>query len=172
MTAPGRLRAALVALLAVVLSAVAFVPPASAASTTTTAPVPKKWDPRLEPIADKVAELRHLEFEHPVAAEFLDDAAFEKEVAVDRSKLTKQDKQDIARSQAQLRAVGLVGAGVDLLGSVESLQQSGVLAYYEPKTKKITVKGTSLDDVSTRVTVAHELTHALQDQHFDLDRLK
>jgi hypothetical protein len=172
MTAPGRLRAALVALLAVVLSAVAFVPPASAASTTTTAPVPKKWDPRLEPIADKVAALRHLEFEHPVAAEFLDDAAFEKEVAVDRSKLTKQDKQDIARSQAQLRAVGLVGAGVDLLGSVESLQQSGVLAYYEPKTKKITVKGTSLDDVSTRVTVAHELTHALQDQHFDLDRLK
>ncbi len=47
-----------------------------------------------------------------------------------------------------------------------------MLAYYDPKTKKITVKGTNLDDVSTRVTVAHELTHALQDQHFDLQKLE
>ena len=34
------------------------------------------------------------------------------------------------------------------------------------------VKGTNLDDVATRVTVAHELTHALQDQHFDLRKLE
>ena len=119
-----------------------------AATTTTTAPVPKQWDPRLKPIADEVAKLRHLKFDHPVAAEFLDEAKFEKKVAVDRSKLTKQDKRDIARSQAELRALGLIGADVDLLGSVESLQQSGVLAYYDPTAKKITVKG-SVDDVST-----------------------
>jgi hypothetical protein len=162
--------AVLVAVLA--LSALAFAPTASAKTTTTTAPIPKKWDPRLKPIADKVAKLRKLSFEHPVAAEFLSDAAFEKKVSVDRGKLTKADKEDIERSQAQLRAVGLIGADVDLLGSFESLQQSGVLAYYDPTTKKITVKGTDLDDVSTRVTVAHELTHALQDQHFDLDKLE
>ena len=46
-----------------------------------------------------------------------------------------------------------------------------MLAYYDPTTKKITVKG-SVDDVSTRVTVARELTHALQDQHFDLVALR
>ena len=58
------------------------------------------------------------------------------------------------------------------LDATSSLQTSGVLAYYSPKTKKITVKGTSTDDISTRVTVAHELTHALQDQHFDLRKLE
>ena len=70
---------------------------AGAAKTATTARHPKSWDPRLEPIANEVAELRKLDFDHPVAAEFLDDAAFEKKVAVDKGKLTKQDKADIER---------------------------------------------------------------------------
>jgi hypothetical protein len=147
--------------------------PAGAKTTTTTtvAPTPKQWDPRLQPIADKVAELRKLRFEHPVAAEFLSDADFEKKVAVDKGKLTKQDKEEIERSQGQLRAVGLIGPDVDIVDAMSSLQTSGVLAYYSPKTKSITVKGTSTDDVATRVTVAHELTHALQDQHYDLRKL-
>ena len=120
----------------------------------------------------EVAELRGLEFEHPVPAEFLDDAAFEKRVTVDKGKLSKADKDDIERSQGQLRAVGLIGPAVDLLDATSSLQTSGVLAYYSPQTKKITVKGKGTGDVATRVTVAHELTHALQDQHFDLRELE
>ena len=147
-----RLRAALVAILVCLVAMSALAPAASARSTPTTAPAPKQWDPRLKPIADKVAELRHLKFDHPVAARFLDDAAFEKKVAVDRSKLTKEDKESIARAQGQLRAVGLIGSDVDLLDATESLQQSGVLAYYDPKTKQITVKGTDLDEVSTRAS--------------------
>jgi hypothetical protein len=68
--------------------------------------------------------------------------------------------------------VGLIGPDVDIVDAMSSLQTSGVLAYYDPSTKKITVKGTSTDDPATRVTVAHELTHALQDQHFDLQKLE
>ena len=33
------------------------------------------------------------------------------------------------------------------------------------------MRGTDLDDVDVRVTLVHELTHALQDQHFDLTKL-
>ena len=83
-----------------VIGAAAVVTPptgAGAAKTATTASNPKSWDPWLEPIANKVAELRKLAFVHPVAAEFLDDAAFDKKVAIDKGKLTKQDKADIAR---------------------------------------------------------------------------
>ena len=145
---------------------------AKASGSTTTVAIPKEWDSRLAPIATEVAKLRGLEFEHPVAAEFLDDAAFEKRVAIDKGKLSKSDKEDIERSQGQLRAVGLIGPDVDIVDAMSSLQASGVLAYYSPKTEKITVKGTSTDDVATRVTVAHELTHALQDQHFDLSKLE
>ena len=93
-------------------------------------------------------------------------------MAVDKGKLTKQDKADIERAQGQLRAIGLIGPDVDIVDAMSSLQTSGVLAFYDPETKKITVKGKSIDDPATRVTVAHELTHALQDQHFDLQKLE
>ncbi len=141
--------------------------PAGAASKP-----PAAWDARIKPIAVKVEALRGLKFDHPVEVDFLSDAAFEKKVAIDKGKLSKQDKQEIETTQSQLRAVGLIGAGVDIVDATSSLQTSGVLAYYDPKAKKVTVKGSSVDDVGLRVTLAHELTHALQDQHFDLQNLE
>jgi hypothetical protein len=50
---------------------------------------------------------------------------------------------------------------------VKTLATSIDLAFYNQKTKEISVRGTKLD-VSHDVTIVHELTHALQDQHFDL----
>ncbi len=138
----------------------------------TVAPTPKRWDPRIAPIAREVEKLRKLSFEHPVAVKFLSEAAFEKKVAVDKGKLTAADKRDAEQSQSQLRAVGLIGNDVDLLDATSSLQKSGVLAYYDNTTKSVTVKGKKLDDIATKVTLAHELTHALQDQHFDLTKLQ
>ena len=46
-----------------------------------------------------------------------------------------------------------------------------MIALYDPKSKKIMVRGTGPFTVETRVTLAHELTHVLQDQHFDLQKL-
>ena len=37
--------------------------------------------------------------------------------------------------------------------------------------RRCTCRGTDLTDVDVRVTIVHELTHALQDQHFDLTKL-
>ena len=107
-----------------------------------------------------------------MAVEFLGEAAFEKKVSVDKGKLSAADKRSAERSQSQLRAVGLIGPDVDLLDATSDLQKSGVLAYYRTTRKSITVKGKDIDDVATRVTLAHELTHALQDQHFDLTELQ
>ena len=172
---PHARRALAVAIVAgVTLGASAVVAEAKTSPTTTptAAPTPKRWDPRIAPIAHEVEKLRKLQFEHPVAVKFLTDKAFEKKVAVDKGKLTAADKRQAKQSQSQLRAVGLIGPDVDLLDATSSLQKSGVLAYYENATKSITVKGTKLDDIATKVTLAHELTHALQDQHFDLTALE
>src|SRR5262249_18406773 len=38
-------------------------------------------------------------------------------------------------------------------------------------TKRVTVRGNDASGVATRVTLAHELTHVLQDQHFGLERI-
>jgi hypothetical protein len=123
-----------VCLCVALLVGLAGAPAGAKTTTTTTVATPKEWDPRLAPIADRVAKLRGLKFDHPVAAEFLDAAAFDKRVTVDKGKLSKADQADIERSQGQLRAVGLIGADVDLVDATSSLQTSGVLAYYSPKT--------------------------------------
>ncbi|HEX5585690.1 MAG TPA: hypothetical protein VFZ17_00140 [Acidimicrobiia bacterium] len=160
--------AAMAMLLVVGLSAVTQV---AAAAPATAAATPREWDARLLPIVEQVQKLRGLTFEHPVKVEYLADAAFEKRVAIDDEKLSKADKRGAERSEAQLRALGLVPPGTDLLASTSDLQQSGVLAYYSPVTKQVTVRGKKLD-VPIRVTLAHELTHALQDQHFDLTEIQ
>jgi len=153
-----------VACVAVIVSVSASAVVAVPARATT-----DEWDSRIKPIADAVAKLRGLEFEHPVPVKFLSDAAFDKKVSVDE-KLSKKDRADIEHSEGQFRAIGLIASDVDLLDAINSFQTSGVLAFYSPKSKQVTVKGTDVD-ISTRVTLAHELTHALQDQHFDLSAL-
>jgi hypothetical protein len=45
------------------------------------------------------------------------------------------------------------------------------VGFYDQRRKALYVRGTDLSDVDTRVTLVHELTHALQDQHFDLTKL-
>jgi hypothetical protein len=131
-----------------------------------------QWDPRIQPLVSQVEQLRGLHFKHPVPVKFLDKAAFEKKVSTDEAKLSATEKADLSRNENQLRAVGLIGGSVDLLHSVNDLKQSGVLAYYSPKSKSVTVKGRSVDDVGVRVTLIHELTHALQDQYFDLQKME
>ncbi len=68
-----------------------------------------------------------------------------------------------------MRSMGLIDGKVDLFKQENGLSENGILAYYDFKDKKVRVKGTSLTP-DVRVTLAHELTHALQDQYFDLSR--
>ncbi len=123
------------------------------------------------PIAREVEKLRGLKFEHPVPVDFLSETAFVEKLAIASKKLSTREKEQISRSERQLRAVGLLPGNVDLLDAERSLQQSGVLAFYDPDTKRATVRGRQLSPAA-KVTLAHELTHALQDQHFDLNKLE
>jgi hypothetical protein len=131
---------------------------------------PKRWDPRIARIAATVAKLRGLQFEHPVAVRFLGAKAFEKKLGYDERTSSQSDKEELARETGVLRAVGLLAGQVDLAKAVRTAGRSGTLAFYSFKTKEIVVRGSTLD-ASHRVTLAHELTHVLQDQHFDLAKL-
>jgi hypothetical protein len=154
----------LVASLCFAVVGVASAPRAAIAASSS-------WDKRVLPIAREVEKLRGLEFEHPVPVDFLSNAAFNKSVAVTRDSLSADDKAQLQRAQSQLRAIGLLPDDVDLIDSISALQTSGALAKYDPKTKRATVRGKKIG-VATKVTLAHELTHALQDQHFDLTKLQ
>ncbi len=131
---------------------------------------PKQWDPGVAPIAAEVATLRGLGFEHPVVVRYLAPKDFEKQMG-DDEKLSADDRVEIDREQTVFRALGFIGGKVDLLKESQTQSTSDTLAYYDPSTQEIFVRGTTLD-VEHRVTVAHELTHVLQDQHFDLRKLQ
>jgi hypothetical protein len=60
---------------------------------------------------------------------------------------------------------------IDLEKALGTAQQSGTLAFYDDAREEIVVRGSVLD-VGHRVTLAHELTHVLQDQHLDLATIR
>ena len=132
---------------------------------------PSHWDARVAPIATRVEELRGLTFEHPVAVNYLSVADFEKRLTSTPEELKKQRRQ-IEDATALFRAIGFIGAKVDLSEAVNETQAADTIAFYDEQTKAIYVRGNSAFTVETRVTLAHELTHVLQDQHFDIAKLR
>jgi hypothetical protein len=136
--------------------------------TSTNVSYPSAWDPRVADIAHFVENKRNLVFEHPVAVDFLDDAAFNKKVTNDQTPTTKQ-RVDMNNFVATLRALGLVNGPLDLQQASNKLASNEILGLYSPKAKRVYVRGSQLTP-DVRESLAHELTHALQDQHFPLDR--
>jgi hypothetical protein len=131
----------------------------------------RAWHPQIAPLARFVERERGLTFEHVVVVRFLDGEAWAAELRSDES-LTDDDRHGVAQSTALLRALGLADRDTDLVGEGDELAESHVLAYYDPAEEEIVVRGDgATPDVFTRGTIVHELTHALQDQHFDLDAL-
>ena len=132
---------------------------------------PGAWDERVADLAAFVEEERGLEFDHPVFVDFLAEEEFNALVTTDEAELTDEDREDIENTAATLRALGLLAADVDLFQAANDLGEVGILALYDDEVERVRVKGTEVG-VGERVTLVHELTHALQDQHFDLGRLE
>ena len=130
---------------------------------------PAAWDPQVQPLVDFVERERGLAFDHPVFIDFQSDEVF-RQFAVPEP-MTEAEKAENRQLSAFFRALGLVSGEFDLAKTGSSLAGDAAAAYYDPDTKRIAVRGAALDD-STRSTVVHELTHALQDQHFDLNRIE
>lgn len=129
------------------------------------------WDRSIQPIVDFVERERGLKFKNAVPVTLLSDKAFRKELDIDESKVTKEERDDLDESVRVMRALGLLSGKVDLLKETETLHGEAVAAFYDPEKKRIRVRGKRLN-LLIRTTLAHELTHALQDQHFNLTKLE
>jgi hypothetical protein len=132
---------------------------------------PSRWDAQVAPIAARVEAFRGMRFKHPVAVKYLSASAFEKKVTDSPADLKKHRTQ-IAQATGLLRAAGLLGPNVDLAAALNTTQGADTSALYEFGPKTVYVRGTGPFTVETRVTLAHELTHALQDQYFNLGKLE
>lgn len=112
-----------------------------------------------------VAEARGLEFLRDVEIELADDAAFQARLLED----FEDDADEIAKVEVFYKALGLLEPDADLLEELRGIYSAGVLGFYDPETDELVVRGTALTPY-VRQTIVHELVHALDDQHFELDR--
>ncbi len=131
---------------------------------------PDEWDPRVADLADYVEDVRDLDFDHPVQVDFLTPAEYTSATTGGLSDAEEEELAELDSAAAQLRALGVVSGALDLREVVGQASDAGTLAFYNPDDKRIRVRGTEVT-VGLRVTLVHELTHALQDQHFDLGGL-
>ncbi len=132
---------------------------------------PAQWDPRVADLVDFVEDERGLDFKHPVEVEFLTDAAFRERVQSADQELTAEEREEIDHAGEFFRSLGLAEGELDLLELFNQLSGETILAFYDLEEQRIIVRGTTLD-VDRKVTLVHEMTHALQDQHFDLSEVR
>jgi hypothetical protein len=141
-------------------------PDDTAADTTEPEP-PPAWDRRVLPLVEFVEEERGLRFEHPVLIDFLDEASWEEQSDIDEEELLDEDVALLEHGAGLFRAVGLAEGELDLLADSETLGASGTVGLYQFEDQRITVRGEELSP-TVEATLVHELTHALQDQHYDI----
>jgi hypothetical protein len=80
-----------------------------------------------------------------------------------------EDAQRLKRSELVLKKFGLLPRSFDLQKFLVALLREQVAGYYDPKTKTVNLLDW-IDLEQQRPVLAHELTHALQDQSFGLEK--
>jgi hypothetical protein len=123
---------------------------------------------KIQQIAKQVEKLRGLKFKKPIEPAVVSDkqATADQLREVDRSYPLKRRQAD----QELLELLGLVPPGTDLRKVLGDVSSDQVVGYYDTRSKKLRlVSGNGGDSpVLTEITLAHELTHGLEDQNFGL----
>jgi hypothetical protein len=141
---------------------------ASAAVETT--PIPSRdLQAEVAAVEAQVPPLRQLEPLRPVPTRIVDPEQLRQtlEQALDTPNVAAMSAE-----QDLLVRLGLADPGVDLRALSLATLTAQVLGLYDPTAHAMTIVNRIGDfGLTARFTVAHEYTHALQDQHFDFARL-
>ena len=86
-----------------------------------------------------------------------------------KSMAEDKDVQRLRRTELVLKKFGLLPKDFDLQSFLVDLLEEQVAGYYDSKTKTVNLLNWVSPDLQ-RPVLAHELTHALQDQSFGLDK--
>jgi hypothetical protein len=149
---------------------VATASPSPSPSTPAKARVkltPAEADQIVKEMSATVEKIRGQRFKTPVTMQIIDGARAREHF---KSKILPRDEEQMKYTQQVYHRLGLIPKDTDLLTNYLNLAEEGVDGYYEPGTKTFYL----LDHVSPgdiRAVIAHELTHALDDQHYDLQAL-
>jgi hypothetical protein len=129
--------------------------------------VPERIQSRVGEIAERVEEVRGLEFKRPPRLEFLTPAAVRR---LSAKELARVPSEDIDGAEETLKLLGLIRPEDDLRELVNTLIADETAGFYVPRTDRLVlVRGAVGGGILAEIALAHELVHALEDQHFDLE---
>jgi hypothetical protein len=121
-------------------------------------------------VAQQVSAVRGLAFKHPVAVEPVSPSRM--------ARLIRQTTStDVPRDQAERQGRVLVTMGAlpprtDLFKAVVALSAADVIGFYDFDDRRLVFESGVHPSPFQRLTLAHELTHALDDQWFGLARME
>ena len=88
---------------------------------------------------------------------------------IEKSMVEDKDAQRLRRSELVLKKFGLLPQDFDMQKFLIALLREQIAGYYDPRTKTVNLLNW-IDPVQQKPVMAHELTHALQDQSFNLKK--
>jgi hypothetical protein len=138
-------------------------PPTQGTPATGTLP------PNLVSIAQAVEQARGHSYTHYPPATEVSNSQMDRRLLKNFRQTTSRLADD--RRTVAWRTIGVIGPQDDLYRAYRAFTTGQVVGYYDPETGDLVYLGSGSLDFSERFTLAHELTHALDDQTFDLTRL-
>ena len=129
-------------------------------------PTPLSEQQIMDQIQTQVISIRGLQPTGPVTRGFLTSAQLRDKVINDFFK--DYTAADQAKDLRELSLVGLLNSNFDLHTFYINLYSEQIAGYYDPKTKTMYVVSDTSFNGPAKDTYAHEYTHVLQDQNYDL----
>ena len=125
--------------------------------------------PAIAEVERQVEAVRGLEFERRVNVEPITPQEIDRRLA--RYFDDYYPRKPYARRTLAWRTIGAIPPGIGILEALRRYQQGQVLGFYNSQNEELVYTGDAELNRIEQFVLAHELTHAIDDQHFDLDRL-
>ena len=132
-------------------------------------PKPHKAQAQVAAVSRIVERLRGLRFKRDVALRMGTREDVEKLVLAELEKEWPPEK--LRADERTFKIVGLLPETYDLQSELVAIYREQAAGLYDQKTDTMLLVDHPAMKGLTRTLLAHELTHALQDQHFDLTKL-
>jgi hypothetical protein len=173
-----RLRRLPIPILLPILVLLAGAAPKPAALPEGVAPLPAASAQHMQTLLAAAEKYRGLHARSPIPAGTLEEAGLKKKLL--ESMRQHMPAESLRAAEVSLKAFGLIPESMSLVKYLPELLTSQVAGYYDTEKKYLAMVRRGRGEAGKEsaavrddddMTLVHELTHALQDQSFDLEKL-
>lgn len=121
----------------------------------------------IQSIEQEVSRIRGLPIKNEIAVSYLNRDQLRQEM---KAQVEKEYRPaELASEEKALKGIGLMDPSDDLAADIEQMLGEEIAGYYDDQTKQLKLVSDKPElNPMNQVTLAHEVTHALQDQNFSL----